>query len=238
MVDERDIRKNYTKLVFDLSTARVNYEVDSAGDFIIVQSLSGSATLRLNSSSYDTLDLTLIRNLKSSFSRFFITNAAQAGKELVLLKGDAAAFEAASLESMGGMVFWYDGTTWQKWAGPSGQAPNVTLHNRESYDITVINGVSVDAGATVTHEAVDVGNHSQTTILISTSGDCTAYFQLSDDNISWYDYCGDDATADNYACNGVKKAIRFNACAHYMRIVVKNNAATATTVTVKIEGLV
>lgn len=84
MVDQK-IR--YKILPLDLATARSKKEYELPGYHICVVKLDGSATLRLNKTTADELDLSLIEWLSSPFSKFYVTNTAQSGKTLILAIG-------------------------------------------------------------------------------------------------------------------------------------------------------
>ena len=106
----------------------------------------------------------------------------------------------------------------------------------EYKDFIVMNNVSVDAGAVVTHTGIDISKFRTVTMLISTTGNCAVYIQFSDDNSNWYDLCDAAGTPYEYTVNNEKKAIGINDFAHYMRVVVKNNDSGSVTVRCVIEG--
>jgi len=89
--------KKYQELTFDLGTARTDEELEISGDFILVEYLDGSAYIKLDNPGHDAIDLSRIKQIKTSpqkFNKIYITNTAQSGKTLKLLIGGAASFTA------------------------------------------------------------------------------------------------------------------------------------------------
>jgi len=112
-------------------------------------------------------------------------------------------------------------------------APAVqTLGGRLYKEWTIAEDVSVSAGGTLTHTGIDVNDYSGISVLVSSTGNCTVYIQVSDDNTNWYDIKSLSDGDRAWNCNNEKIAIPMNPYAHYMRIVVY--ATTASTVTVKV----
>jgi len=223
MVEER----KYQELTFDLGVERKDEELEIRGDFILVEYLDGSASIKLDNPGHDAIDLTKVKQIKTSpefFEKIYITNTAQSGKTLKLLIGGAASFTATSSESIG-LYFDDEYTECAK-----------VIAGSEYKDFIVMNNVSVDAGAIVTHTGIDISKFRTVTMLISTTGNCAVYIQFSDDNSNWYDLCDAAGTAYEYTVNNEKKAIGINDFAHYMRVVVKNNDSSSVTVRCVIEG--
>jgi len=219
--------KKYQELTFDLGTARTDEELDISGDFILVESLDGDASIKLDNPGHDSIDLTKIKQIKTSpekFEKIYVTNTAQSGKTLKLIVGGAASFTAVSSESIG-LYFDCEYPECAK-----------VIAGTEYKDFVVMDSVSVDAGAVVTHTGIDISKLRTVTMLISTTGNCAVYIQFSDDNSNWYDLCDAAGTPYEYNVNNVKKAIGINDFAHYMRIVVKNNDSSSVTVKCVIEG--
>jgi len=97
---ERAIDKNikhYAVETYDLGTARTNEEQIIEGDFIQVESCSGSLVLRLNELSAPEIDLTKQHIIYSPFGKFYLTNSAQSGESAVLVIGGDASFESEAL---------------------------------------------------------------------------------------------------------------------------------------------
>lgn len=223
MVEER----KYQELTFDLGVERKDEELEIRGDFILVEYLDGSASIKLDNPGHDAIDLTKVKQIKTSpefFEKIYITNTAQSGKTLKLLIGGAASFTATSSESIG-LYFDDEYTECAK-----------VIAGSEYKDFIVMNNVSVDAGAVVTHTGIDISKFRTVTMLISTTGNCAVYIQFSDDNSNWYDLCDAAGTPYEYTVNNEKKAIGINDFAHYMRVVVKNNDSSSVTVRCVIEG--
>ena len=223
MVEER----KYQELTFDLGTARTDEELEIRGDFILVEYLDGSASIKLDNPGHDAIDLTKVKQIKTSpefFEKIYITNTAQSGKTLKLLIGGAASFTATSSESIG-LYFDDEYTECAK-----------VIAGSEYKDFIVMDNESVDAGAVLTHTGIDISKFRTVTMLISTTGNCAVYIQFSDDNTNWYDLCDAAGTAYEYTVNNEKKAIGINDFAHYMRVMVKNNDESPVTVRCVIEG--
>lgn len=85
--------RHYQKLTFDLAIARTNERFWCVGDFIGVETITGSCTVRLNEVSRDAINLQKARKIYTPFYRFYMTNSAQAGKTLTLYIGGEASFE-------------------------------------------------------------------------------------------------------------------------------------------------
>ena len=219
--------KKYQELTFDLGTARTDEELEISGDFILVEYLDGSAYIKLDNPGHDAIDLSVVKQIKTSpqkFNKIYITNSAQSGKTLKLLIGGAASFTAVGAESIG-LYFDDEYTRCAK-----------VIAGSEYKDFIVMDNVSVDAGAVVTHTGIDISKFRTVTMLISTTGNCAVYIQFSDDNSNWYDLCDAAGTPYEYTVNNEKKAIGINDFAHYMRVVVKNNDSASVTVRCVIEG--
>lgn len=125
---------------------------------------------------------------------------------------------------------WYNGTSWVNWEGPSGEAPWINKYGNNSSTNLVFNDVGLVASGTLTHIGLDISAYSRSTILLSTTGDCTLYIQFSDDNTNWYDWCDSSGTAISFGVNNVKKAFDINVASKYMRIVVYNSSGSTVTV--------
>jgi len=213
--------KKYQELTFDLGTARTDEELEIRGDFILVEYLDGDASIKLDNPGHDAIDLTKVKQIKTSpefFEKIYITNTAQSGKTLKLLIGGAASFTATGPESIG-LYFDDEFTNTAK-----------VITGSEYKDYVVMNSVSVDAGAIVTHTGIDVSRFKKITVLVSTTDDFTIYVQVSDDNSNWYDIKTDADGDISYNCNNEKIAFKVEHFSKYMRVVAKNNAASAATI--------
>ena len=214
-------KRKYQELTFDLGTARTDEELEIRGDFILVEYLDGSASIKLDNPGHDAIDLTKVKQIKTSpefFEKIYITNTAQSGKTLKLLIGGAASFTATSSESIG--LYFDDEFT---------NAAKV-ITGSEYKDFVVMDSVSVDAGAVVTHTGIDVSRFKKITVLVSTTDDFTVYVQVSDDNTNWYDIKTDADGDLSWNCNNEKIAFKVEHFSKYMRVVAKNNAASAATI--------
>jgi len=103
---EAEEYKKYQELTFDLGTARTDEELEISGDFILVEYLDGSASIKLDNPGHDAIDLSRIKQIKTApqkFNKIYITNTAQSGKTLKLLIGGAASFTAETT-SIGNVI--------------------------------------------------------------------------------------------------------------------------------------
>ena len=100
----------------------------------------------------------------------------------------------------------------------------------------VINSLSVAAGASVTHQGVDVAHAAKITGLVSSTVDTTVRPQLSDDNVNWYDLVDETDTLRTFAVNNQKRAFRIESGTKYLRLFITNNSAVAATITAVIMG--
>ena len=213
--------KKYQELTFDLGTARTDEELEISGDFILVEYLDGSAYIKLDNPGHDAIDLSVVKQIKTSpqkFNKIYITNSAQSGKTLKLLIGGAASFTAVGAESIG-LYFDDEFTKCSK-----------IITGSEYKDFIVMDNVSVDAGAVVTHTGIDVSKFKEKTVLVSTNKDFTIYVQVSDDNENWYDIKSETDGDLSWNCNNEKIAFRVPHFCKYMRVVAKNNATDAGTI--------
>ena len=227
-------RKPYNRLNISLASAQTDEVLDMDGDFIIVESLNGSCSIKLNERSNNPIDLAIFKTIRSPFDRLYITNTAQAGKSLILMIGGEASFET---EEVPQSTKWWDGTTWQKWTGLENEAPYVSIKDRESEDTVVFDAVSLDAYGTLSHNGIDVSRLTKKIVMVSTTQNCTVYVQFSDDNANWYDLVDSTGSAFTWGVNNVKKAMTIDDYSHYMRVVIYNNAASASTITGVISGV-
>jgi hypothetical protein len=89
----------YNTLNIDLTNARTGKEseaINVAGDTMLVQTITGSASIKLNdvTDEMNLINIALIRRVDSPFFRFFVINAAQPGKVLSLIVGRNGTFAA------------------------------------------------------------------------------------------------------------------------------------------------
>lgn len=85
----------YQIKTFDLNIARTKQKHELAGYNIAVVSMDGTADLFLNSPTADAIPLSAksatnvcVGRIETHFSRFFLTNAQQTGKTLILAIGE------------------------------------------------------------------------------------------------------------------------------------------------------
>ena len=85
---------NYRIKEIDLSTARVNQEIQISGDFIAVLETSGTCKIRINEQISPSIDLRKIQTITTPYYRLYVTNSAQTTglHKVVLLLGTNASF--------------------------------------------------------------------------------------------------------------------------------------------------
>ncbi|MHC1610038.1 MAG: hypothetical protein ACXQTW_00270 [Candidatus Methanospirareceae archaeon] len=98
--------------------------------------------------------------------------------------------------------------------------------------------MSLPASGLLTHDGVDVWGHCCIAFLVSTDQNCTIYMQGSDDNVNWYDFKSATDSDRSWNCNNEKIWVPINICAHYVRLVVYNAAASTATVTGVITAMI
>lgn len=118
----------------------------------------------------------------------------------------------------------------------TGTSGAVFLTEREAKDVTVFDAISVGAFEIISHVAEDISGYSRVTVLISSTGNITLYFQLSDDKVNWYDVKTFPDTDLSFNCSNEKTAIQLVPVGHYFRVVAY--ATTASTITCVIHGCV
>jgi len=96
--------KLYKKLVIPLDGARTGVDseaFDAAGDFLLVQDITGTATAQIifNEPKQDPIDVTDRLRISTPFYRFFIVNTAQAGESITLYVGKESLFTLGGLEA-------------------------------------------------------------------------------------------------------------------------------------------
>jgi len=87
----------YDIITIDLGIAHDNDEIERAGDVISVISITGELDIRLNEKDEPAIEIDKIIRIVTKplkFTRFYITNIAQAGKQAILYIGKEASFES------------------------------------------------------------------------------------------------------------------------------------------------
>jgi len=86
---------------FDLSVARPKGEEWDLGfsDNISVITITGTATIKINTLASGEVDLTRVRKITGKFNRIWVFNTAQAGKTLIMLAGRAVWFSPEVLQT-------------------------------------------------------------------------------------------------------------------------------------------
>jgi hypothetical protein len=93
--DER-VTERYARVVIDLTVARDEEKIHLSGDYLAVASSTGAASttwFRLNHRNSQKIYPNEIEKLYASYKHILLTNAAEAGKQLVLYVGGALAGE-------------------------------------------------------------------------------------------------------------------------------------------------
>lgn len=101
---------NYQIMTIDLAVARANvvYELQGWFDHLSVERLTGTAAIRINESTKDSIDLTYTKSLNTPIRRFYLTNVAQAeGETLILAIGGEASFETVPMRQGLSSIFRY-----------------------------------------------------------------------------------------------------------------------------------
>jgi len=87
----------YDIIMIDLGVAHDLDEIERAGDVISVITITGELDIRLNEKDEPAIEMDKIIRIVTKpvkFSKFFITNPVQAGKQAVLYLGKEASFES------------------------------------------------------------------------------------------------------------------------------------------------
>ncbi len=87
----------YVTLVVDLAVAHTGQVFPFAGDVLSVESIDGTASIAFNDAEKPQVSLNKNRRFVTPFRRFYITNTAQATKQMTLIIGRDAKFDAAPL---------------------------------------------------------------------------------------------------------------------------------------------
>jgi len=204
---EKKPRKTYNKLEFDLSDARENEEFNLTGDNIVPLDITGEINVKLNTTQDDNINLENARKITSPFHTLYFSNPAQAGETATLLIGGEAQFDAEGYSTF-----------------------NVGITDRSAATWEILDGESVDSGATVTHVEIDVTDYGAYTALVSTDQQCTIYVQFSQNGTDWYDLTDSAGTSLEYTVDNEKKAIGINDVTTYVRIVIYNESDSTATV--------
>jgi len=94
---EKEVRVVYRRVTIDLGTARDKALFSYPGDTILVEYIDGEADIYLDDPHADLIEIDTVKRIVTKpvkFSRFYVTNAAQAGKTARLYIGSEASFEA------------------------------------------------------------------------------------------------------------------------------------------------
>jgi len=83
----------YSLLKFDLGKIRTNKLIYTTGDQLIVTDCEDQAYVRLNDETNPLIPLQIVRQVNSPFRKFYLTNAASAGKTLKILVGSGGIFK-------------------------------------------------------------------------------------------------------------------------------------------------
>ena len=101
---------------------------------------------------------------------------------------------------------------------------------------SIFTNENVPAGASVTHEGVDMQHAAKITILLASLGSFTIRPQISDDNADWYDAKTEGDGDLSWAVINEKIAARLDSAAKFFRIFCTNNDTVARLLTARILG--
>jgi len=90
------VTERYSRIVIDLGTARTDEEIHITGDYLAVAKMDGTASttyFKLNHINSRQIYPSEIEKLYATYKKIYLTNAADAGKELVLYVGGALSGE-------------------------------------------------------------------------------------------------------------------------------------------------
>jgi len=142
----------YDIVRIDLGVAHDNDEIARAGDVVSVISITGELDIRLNEKDEPSIEvdkLTRVVTKPVRFTRFYITNAAQAGKEALLYIGKEASFEVTP-KAVGEIVT----------APGSVTEATVAKQSRKQHQLTT---AALAAGASYTSAGEDVKGYKRIT---------------------------------------------------------------------------
>jgi len=196
----------YRKLYVDLGIERDNEEYELSGDFIMIEAIDGSLSVRLNDPQHPPINLQKVKTVASPFDRFYLTNSSQPDRSAIIYIGGAAAFQADS-----GLV---------------------TIKDREVEDHYIFTDVSLSQYNSLTDYRIDASSKTKALIQVSSTGRATVYIQYSPDESNWYDLVDENGTPINFQVENEKKAYPIETAGHYMRVVVYANTATTITAVV------
>ena len=114
----------------------------------------------------------------------------------------------------------------------------VSVTDKEAFEDVIFSGQIVAPTDTVTSAAVDVGNCSKISVLMSATDNMTIYPQFSDDNLNFYDLKTAADANVTFNCNNEKICMPIDVHGHYFRIVAKNFGSGNSTVNAVIASMV
>ena len=196
----------YRKLYVDLGTEREDEEYELSGDFVMVEAIDGSLSIKLNDPQHPPINLEKVKTISSPFDRFYLTNSSQPTRSAILYIGGDASFTADS-----GLI---------------------TIKDREVEDHHIFTDVSLSQYDILTHYRIDASSKTKALIQVSSTGRATVYIQYSPDEDNWYDLVDENGTPINFEVQNEKKAYPIESAGHYLRIVVYANTATTVTAVV------
>lgn len=120
--------------------------------------------------------------------------------------------------------------------GLAGKGPFVIQRDHFSEELVVMDAVSVPSGNVGTHNGVDISGYDKVSLNVKTTGAATVYYQLSDDNVNWYDPVTVADAAISYAVNNISRNIPVDRNGKYLRVVFNNTAGAANVCTAVIQG--
>jgi DNA-binding beta-propeller fold protein YncE len=87
------VETKYSTHIYDLSIKRVDVPVDLSGGSIKVLAVNGDCFVQLNDKSQDPINLLHVANIKTEFTKFYISNNVQVGGYVAIVVGKHCEFE-------------------------------------------------------------------------------------------------------------------------------------------------
>jgi len=113
--------------------------------------------------------------------------------------------------------------------------PRTILFDRDAEEVKVIDAYSAALAETVVTAGVDVSKFASRFLKVVTTNNCTVYYQISDDNITWYDPKTEADGNISWNCNNEAISVPLNHYARYIRVVVYATAASTITAVVSLQ---
>ena len=83
----------YSTHIYDLSVKRIDESVNLSGKSIKVIAVNGDCFIQFNNTAQDPINLLHVSNIKTEFTKFYLSNNAQAGGYVAFIIGKHFEFE-------------------------------------------------------------------------------------------------------------------------------------------------